>query len=273
MAGYGLVNLIREFCDSFNVIIPFKAFSCATLISLGADNILMAKMGQLSPIDPSAESPLGPRVPMPGQPGVFRTIPVNVEDVINYINFAKEQLALKDEESLVRIFELLSQNVHPLALGHINRIREQIGFLARTLLSYHERDKEKIEKIVETVIRGRFTHDYLIGRKEAKEVIGLNVMDIPSDLEEDIVKLYGEYDKILNLSVPYHPETVLGAADVEMRRGILNRAIIEANNRTYVFRTEKEVRRVQVTPPQVPAPTVGYQETIISEMWLEDNNI
>jgi ClpP class serine protease len=58
IAGYALVNLFREFCEEFNVIIPFKALSCATLISLGANEIVMTKMGQLSPIDPSVEHPL-----------------------------------------------------------------------------------------------------------------------------------------------------------------------------------------------------------------------
>ena len=41
IAGYALANLLREFSDSYDVIIPFKAWSCATLIALGADNIIM----------------------------------------------------------------------------------------------------------------------------------------------------------------------------------------------------------------------------------------
>jgi ATP-dependent protease ClpP protease subunit len=44
IAGYALVNLIREFCEEFNVIIPFKALSCATLISLSANEIVMTPM-------------------------------------------------------------------------------------------------------------------------------------------------------------------------------------------------------------------------------------
>jgi len=35
-------------------------------MALGADNILMTKMGQLSPIDPSIDSPLAPTAPIPG---------------------------------------------------------------------------------------------------------------------------------------------------------------------------------------------------------------
>ena len=62
MAGFGIVNLFREFCNDFSVIIPFRAHSCGTLIALGANKILMTKMGQLSPIDPSVDHPLGPQV-------------------------------------------------------------------------------------------------------------------------------------------------------------------------------------------------------------------
>ncbi|PXF51713.1 MAG: hypothetical protein C4B55_04990 [Candidatus Methanophagaceae archaeon] len=114
MAGFALVNLIREFCDIFNVIVPFKALSCATLITLGADNIYMTKIGQLSPIDPSVNHPLGPHTSIPGQQA--KLVPVNVEDVNSYFDLAKNELGLKDEESLVKVFERLSRDIHPLTM-------------------------------------------------------------------------------------------------------------------------------------------------------------
>lgn len=184
MAGYGLVNLIREFCHSFNVIIPFKALSCATLIALGADEVIMTKMGLLSPIDPSITSPYGPRVPRPDIPGVEVLVPVNVEDAISYLDLAKKEARVKTEEGLAKVFDKLSTNVPPLTLGAVNRAREQIRFLAKTLLSYHLKDEQKIEKIVNIITRERFSHEYLIGRKEAKEIVGLNVIDISESLEE-----------------------------------------------------------------------------------------
>ena len=68
MAALSIVNLIRGFCDEFAVIIPFKAFSTATLITLGADEILMSKLGQLGPVDPSVTMPFNPPAPeIPGQ--------------------------------------------------------------------------------------------------------------------------------------------------------------------------------------------------------------
>jgi len=272
MAGYALANLIREFCHSFNVIVPFKALSCATLIALGADEIIMSKIGQLSPIDPSVNSPLGPRVPIPGPPGASQIIPLSVEDVISYLNLATKELGLEEDKDLVaRIFDRLSQSVHPLALGSVNRVREQITFLARTLLSSHIQDEPRIENIVETLIKGRFSHDYLIGRKEAKEVIGLPVVDVSANLDNQIIQLHQEYDALLQLSVPYHPEAILG--ENEAATGVFNRAIIESDNLTHVFRTTKEIKRIVLGPPTVPAPTTGYQEKILDERWLLDNSI
>ena len=60
MTAYSLVNLIRQFCKEFEIIIPSKARSSGTIISLGADRIMMTKQATLGPIDPSLNSPLNP---------------------------------------------------------------------------------------------------------------------------------------------------------------------------------------------------------------------
>lgn len=125
MAGYALVNLFREFCDEFNVIIPFKALSCATLIALGANEIVMTKMGQLSPIDPSLPHPLGPIVQLPGETRA-RIAPVSVEDVYAFVQLAKEGLGLSKEDSMKKVFEELAVKVNPLVLGAVQRARAQI---------------------------------------------------------------------------------------------------------------------------------------------------
>ena len=269
MAGYALVNLIREYCDSFDVIIPFKALSCATLIALGADNIILTRMAQLSPIDPSVQSPLGP-VPQKVHPGYARgPIPVSVEDVIGYLDLAKDQ-GLKREESLLKVFENLSNKVHPLILGQVFRTRQEIVFLAKKLLSYHMEDQEKIERITNTIYKGRFSHDYIIGRKEAEE-IGLPVIKPDADLERDIMNLFLEYNSLLEISVPYNPETILGSE--ETSTGVFNRAIIESLDLTHVFRTIKEIKRIQIASPQAPIPIISYQEKILSESWIMDNSI
>ncbi|MBT0159044.1 serine protease [Candidatus Bathyarchaeota archaeon A05DMB-2] len=271
MAGYALANLLREFSESYDVIIPFKALSCATLIVLGADSVIMTKMGQLSPIDPSVVSPLAPLVPMPGTPGQMRAVPVNVEDVINYIDLARKALNVSDEELLTRLYDRISQSVHPLVLGSVYRSREQIGFLAQMLLERHMTDKERIKKIIDIITRGRFSHDYLIGRKEAKEMLELPIVDVKPELDAAVVDLYNQYDDLLHLSVPYHPEQVLGEQGNVV--GSFDRAIVESRDLTHVFRSRREVKRVELTPPAVPTPQTGYLERDLGEGWVTDNTI
>ncbi|EMR75607.1 ClpP class periplasmic serine protease [Thermoplasmatales archaeon SCGC AB-540-F20] len=271
IAGYGLVNLIREFCEKFNVIIPFKAYSCATLISLGANEILMTKMAQISPIDPSVSHPLGPAVEIPGQPGSKRIAPVSVEDVNAYVDLAKKEIGLKAEESMTKVFEILSANVNPLVLGAVQRSREQIAFLSKTLLKQHSKDDKNIENIVKTLTRERFSHNYLIGKKEAKDVLNLNIVEPKKELDNNIIALYNEYKKMTQLDIPYNPEVFLGQNTT--KTGDFNRGIIESHNLTHLFRTKKEVKRVTVQQKGMPIPVMGHQERILQQEWIEDNSI
>ena len=270
IAGYAFVNLFREFCDEFNVIIPFKALSCATLIALGANEIVMTKMGQLSPIDPSVHHPLGPVVQVPGQPG-GKIAPVSVEDINAFIDLAKKEVGLSEEDSMKKVFEILSSKVNPLVLGAVQRSREQIAFLAKILLGYHTKDKERIEKTVETLTRERFSHNYIINRKEAQEVLGLNIVKPDSELTKLIINLLEAYNDILMMDKPYNREIVLGEDNEKISN--FDRAIIESIDLTHIFRTTKEIRRTKVTQANIPEPIEGYQERTLQEEWIEDNNI
>jgi hypothetical protein len=63
-----IVNLIREYTKEFAVLVPNHAFSAATLLALGADKIIMHKMGCLGPIDPSVANAFNPTHPQnPGR--------------------------------------------------------------------------------------------------------------------------------------------------------------------------------------------------------------
>jgi len=269
MAGYSLVNLIREYCNSFGVLIPFKAYSCATLVALGADDIVMSKMGQLSPIDPSIGHPLGPSIPV-GPSGARQVLPVSVEDIFNYLDLARKELKINDVDSLERVLENLSKSVHSLVLGHGYRLREQIEFLARNLLSSHMSDDQKISGIIENFIRGRFSHNYIFSRREAKEILKLPIID-DEKVESLIVSLFEEYQQMLELPNPHSPELAIG--DSEESRSSFDRAIIESIDLTHVFRSERIFRRVSVPIPNTDIVTPQVIEGNVHEGWIEDNTI
>jgi len=269
-SAYALVNMIKEYCDHFGIIIPFKALSSGTLMALGADEIVMTRMGQLSPIDPTITTPHGPQVMLPGKPAPD-WIPISVEDVNSYINLAKREFGIKDQEGMIKVFDRLSQTINPLALGAVNRVREQIEFLGLTLLNGHSSDQEKNRKIVETLIRGRYSHDYIINRREARDVIGLNVIDIGPSLEDKIIDLFRQYQEVMALNIPYHPEQALNGK--EEVRAVFNRAIIESTVRTNVFRTERTIKRMYAQQPGVPMSTMGYAEESHPDRWVVDENL
>ena len=269
MAALSIVNLIREFCDEFAVIIPFKAFSTATLISLGANEILMSKLGQLGPVDPSVTMPFNP--PVPGRPG--QVLPISVEEVHSFIDFCKNKkfLGLKSEDALKDVLRQLTEKVHPLALGSVYRAIEQIQMVSRKLLGLHmslEEDKKEIDQIVEALTRTLYSHDYIINWKEAKENIGLkvkNLKEVNAGFEDIVYRLFKEYEQEMSLTDSFSPEVLLGS-DQEAG-GTFNRAYVESNEITDVFLTEKTYRRVQQTPPVVPVPTEIIEERIIREGW------
>ena len=265
MAGFGLVNLIREYFKDFNVIVPFKAYSCATLICLGANEIVMTKLGQLSPIDPSLPHPLAPI--LPNRPN--QNVPISVEDVTAYIDLAKES-GLKKESSLQLAFDQLSKTVHPLALGAVHRTTKQNEFLANHLLSHHLDNKNQKENIVNTLTKERFSHNYLIGRNEAKNILKLNIIEPDENLETLIMNLYKEYSKVLSLEDIFTEESFLGG-DVE-KTDTFNRAILQSENLLHIFQTESTFRRHQIQVPQLPIPQMGYTQIIIKQAWNKISN-
>lgn len=86
-----------------------------------------------------------------------------------------------------------------------------------------------------------------------------------------IIDLFNCYSEILELNIPYNPEIYL--SDSESIASNFNRAVIEFSDLTHVFRTRKEIRRVQV-PVQlrIPIPTIGYRKRVLQEGWILDNN-
>ncbi|MCL1918089.1 MAG: hypothetical protein FWG14_07210 [Peptococcaceae bacterium] len=48
---YKVVKMMRDFCDHFSVLIPVAAKSAASMIALGADQIVMGPFAELGPID------------------------------------------------------------------------------------------------------------------------------------------------------------------------------------------------------------------------------
>jgi len=199
-----LVHLLREFCDKFGVLVTYKAHSAATLLAIGADEIVMGPLGELSPIDPTITTPFNP--PHPENPTEPK-VEISIEDVMSFVNLAKEKVGLSDQENLVRAFEKLIERTHPLALGGVYRSHALIRLVAEKLLRLHIKNKgksQRIRQIVDKLAEKLYYHAYLISRAEAEE-LGLNIIRPQKDLEDLMWSLYSEYESTMELGRPFNP--------------------------------------------------------------------
>lgn len=274
MVPWRLVSMIREYCDKFSVLVPYKAHSAATMISLGADEIVMSNLSELSPIDPSTANVFNPADPTNPQ----SKIPISVEDVMAYFDLAKNKFGIKNDEQLAMIFNKFVEanpQIHPLALGNINRTHNLIRILAKRLLKSHKSPmrEEEIEKIVDFFTEKLYSHQYFIGRKEAKEDLGVkSVVLADENLAKAMTELYEAYVQEMNLGVLWNPENELGINAMQTRKDY-KIAYIESSQLVNYFGLlieykKQQVNMVQPTPQgpiQIPQEQVGWR--IVGQGW------
>lgn len=259
-AAWRLINLLHTFCDDLEVIIPAKALSAGTLISLGANRVVMTKQAALGPIDPSVNHPLSP--PVPQAPHV--RVPVSVEAVTGYLDAAKQFGA--DPAALTQLLLDLSNKVHPLVLGQIFRSREQIRFLAKKLLVRQVQDQEKSKEIIDFLCAESGSHDYTINRREALE-LGLQVEKPSDELYGVLKQIHESYVEEMKLLEPYDPFSMLAQQPMVEYR--LPRVMIEsAPFGSHRFVSEGVISRVAQVPqmpPGMQVPAVPFQQDPIND--------
>jgi len=198
-----IVNLIREYTKNLTILVPDRAFSAATLIALGADEIVMHKMGCLGPIDPSVANIFNPPNPqMPGQPA-----PISVEDVTAYFKLIREELSITHDDELIHAVLALTEKIHPLALGNVQRSHNQARMMARKLLKLHmpnESDESEITRIIDTLKSNLYYHGHPINRDEAKVDLKLKVSEPPEEVAGLMRNIYKKYEEAMKLNEPFN---------------------------------------------------------------------
>ena len=254
-AAWNIVNLLRMYCEDLVVVVPHKAHSSGTIISLGANKIVMTKQATLSPIDPSLNNPLNPVIP--NHP-FNATIPVSVEAVKGYIELAKEEFSIRDEKALGDVLIKLSEYVHPLVLGQVYRSRAQIKMIASKLLKNQVSDQEQVSKIIDFLCSDSGSHDYTINRREAQTELGLQIEKPTAEQYATIKEIYDNFSDELGFGQIFDPQKNLGAYAI--RRGFIES--IEGGSDYFVT----EGRSSIVATPNGPANNVD----ILFEGWRHE---
>jgi hypothetical protein len=269
MVPWRLVSMIREYCDNFSVIIPYKAHSAATMISLGADEIVMSDMSELSPIDPSTANVFNPIDPQNPQ----NRIPISVEEVMSYFDLAKNKFGIKSDEELTKIFNKFVEStpsIHPLALGNVNRTHNLIKILAKRLLKSHKETmkEDEVEKIIEFMTEKLYSHQYYIGRKEAKEDLNIkSVVFADKELSDLMTEIYEEYRNEMKMTEAWNPEVEMGGNDPVSRKSY-KIAFVDSEMESDFFEVGLEFKKnQQPIAQQTPAGIVTInQEQIVWRM-------
>lgn len=248
---WNMVTKVREFAgaNKFGVLIPYRAHSAATMIAIGADEIVMTKMGELGPIDTTMHGPYNETAPT-GQP-----LPVSVEDVMGYFALLN-RVVDGDVSRKMQAFLGLNEKVHPLALGNVNRILQQTELVAGKLMATRREhlDSEISSKIARQLASEIFDHNHAIGRTEAYHEIGITYIKNAEEvgIDEEMWSLYEEYRDFFALDDPFDPNSHLIQNDLEEYVWTdMPLACMESSDRLDVFVHDVQVRRIRNIPPQV----------------------
>jgi len=250
---WAIVSMFREYSKKgfFSVLIPYRAHSGATVIALGADEIVMTKKAELGPIDITLGS--GPYNPM--DKDSHQRLPISVEDVTGYFSLLEKVGCARPDEKM-KGFELLTTHVHPLALGVVSRLLEETKLVAMRLLSTRAEpfNEEENRDIVKRISSEVYSHNHAISRTEALKYIGLKQVKSAEEVNiaNELWDLYKGYKELFYLENPFMPEEYLITKDMEENTWVgLNLACVESLKRLDICKESVRVRRLRQVPPQI----------------------
>jgi hypothetical protein len=180
-----LINLLRQHCKQVVALVPLQCASAATMIAIGADQILMGPTAYLTAVDTSLNHALSP---------VDRhndSVSVSLDELQRVIRLWRSQQGNETENAYKSLF----QYVHPLVIGAVDRAESLSIMLCRELLSHHIADEEKAEQIATTLNSKYPSHSYPILLNEAKK-IGLQVERMSADLNRQLQTLNSYYSEM-----------------------------------------------------------------------------
>lgn len=197
LTAWKLMSILRERFDEVAVLVPFMAFSAATLFALGADEIHMHPHASLGPIDPQIliQQPGGP-------PRQFA-----YEDVGAFLRFLASDVKVTEQLHVSAIIEKLFSVVDPVHVGAAKRASELSSSVGERLLLMHMsegQDRAKARQIAENLNKSFFAHGDAVSRKRAKE-LELNIGADDAELAGLLWSAYLGLESYMEFRKPFHP--------------------------------------------------------------------
>ncbi|MEJ2724897.1 MAG: hypothetical protein P8175_09675 [Deltaproteobacteria bacterium] len=273
-----IVSMFRELFDVFNVLLPYKAYSAATMIALGADTIIMGEKAELSPIDVN--------IPLPYDTKQRNLNHASAADVTGFFSWL-EGLGKVREKQRIDAFLRTMDSLPPLLLGKINKALEQTKNECRRLLESRNRPfgRSANNKIIGKLFSDFSSPEQGVSRKEARRTFGLKHVQQDEAVEPLIWELWALYEEEFKSRDPFFPEDVLEESEEdEITFHDHKLTFIETTKRTRVHKEDVKIRRLREYPPDMqfdpqivlPSIPLGSDEQEESlwtsiQQWLQSN--
>ena len=197
LAAWKLMSILRERFDKVSVLVPFMAFSAATLFALGADEIVMHPHASLGPIDPQIT------IQQPG--GNFRVFAY--EDVGAFLRFLSGEAKISDPKHTSGVIDKLFTVVDPVHVGAAKRASELSASVGERLLLLHmkgHKGKTRAKQIAENLNKSFFAHGDAVSRTRAR-ALELRVAADDKVLEKLIWEAYLGIESYMEFRKPFIP--------------------------------------------------------------------
>jgi hypothetical protein len=198
LTAWKLMSILRERFKHVGVLVPYMAFSAATIFALGADEIVMHSHASLGPIDP--------QITITQKDGTQRKF--SFEDVGAFLRFLTIEIGLTEQEYVSAVVDKLFSVVDPVHVGGAKRASELSTDVGERLLQMHmtsHEERPRARAIAEGLNKTFFAHGDAVSKSRARGLqLKLAEKDNP-ELDRLIWNAYLGIEEYMELRTPFKP--------------------------------------------------------------------
>lgn len=199
--AYQIIELLRMHTNYLRAVVPLYAKSAATLLCLGADEIVVDELAELGPLDTQImEEKKGGQVSFASALNPFKTLEqlrqFSLETLDIAVKLIVSRCPMNPDEALDHATKFVGAITNPLfsqlspeKLGEYSRalsVGSEYG--ERLLRRYSKVPEDQQALLIERLVHGYPSHDYIIDYHEAKE-LGLPIKLFNDDERPVVDKL------------------------------------------------------------------------------------
>lgn len=182
-----LVSMMYQKANKVCVLIPYKAHSAGTLICLGADQVVMGPVAELSPIDP--------HISMRGNFSGNGPKSMSAEDIRCFKVMAQNWFGVADNG--VELLNLLSEKIFPTMLTDFYRATAYVREVAQELFARQRPDlaDEDRAQHIHRLMHGFHSHNAYLNWQDAA-MVGIAVQPATEAEERLLWQIYEEINTV-----------------------------------------------------------------------------